>query len=91
MRQVKFIINHIKIVDNNLNLLVKRIRSGNEIDFKNFMKKKKIQHEFSAPWTPQQNGVVKRKNITLIEPARTILGESKLLIYSWLYIHGMKL
>jgi hypothetical protein len=30
---------------------------------------------FSAPYTPQQNGVVYRKNMTLIDMARTMLGE----------------
>ena len=36
-----------------------------------------IKHEFSAPYTPQQNGVVERKNRTLIDMARTMLGEFK--------------
>jgi hypothetical protein len=30
-----------------------------------------------APYTPQQNGVAKRKNYTLIEMARTMLDEYK--------------
>ncbi|KAK1662149.1 hypothetical protein QYE76_050308 [Lolium multiflorum] len=34
-----------------------------------------IKHEFSAPYTPQQNGVVERKNRTIIEMARTMLSE----------------
>ena len=33
--------------------------------------------------SPQQNGVVERKNITLIESTRTILEESKLQTYFW--------
>jgi transposase InsO family protein len=36
-----------------------------------------IKHEFSAPYTPQQNGVVERKNRTIIEMARTMLDEYK--------------
>jgi hypothetical protein len=36
-----------------------------------------IKHEFSAPYTPQQNGVVERKNRTLIDMGRTMLGEFK--------------
>jgi hypothetical protein len=36
-----------------------------------------IKHEFSAPYTPQQNGVVERKNRMIIEKARTILDEYK--------------
>jgi hypothetical protein len=36
-----------------------------------------IKHEFSAPYTPQQNGVVERKNMTLIDMAMTMLEEYK--------------
>ena len=36
-----------------------------------------ITHDFSAPYTPQQNGVVECKNRTLIEMARTMLDEYK--------------
>jgi hypothetical protein len=36
-----------------------------------------IKHEVSAPYTPQQNGVVERKNRTLIDMARTMLREYK--------------
>ena len=32
-----------------------------------------LSHNFSAPRTPQQNGVVERKNRTLEEMARTML------------------
>ena len=34
-----------------------------------------IKHEVSATYTPQQNGVVERKNRTLITLARTMLDE----------------
>jgi hypothetical protein len=36
-----------------------------------------IKHEFSSPYTPQQNGVVERKNRTLLDMARTMLYEYK--------------
>ena len=48
---------------------------------KEFCNEKGITHTFSAPRTPQQNGVVERNNITLIEAARTMLEESKLPTY----------
>ena len=35
-------------------------------------------HNFSAPRTPQQNGVVERKNRTLVNIARTMIIESNL-------------
>ena len=34
-----------------------------------------IKHEFSATYTPQQNGVVERKNKTLITLARAMLDD----------------
>ena len=84
----QLIINHIKAVDNDSRWNVKRIRSDNGTEFKNsimkeFCSEKGITHTFSAPRTPQQNGVVERKNRTLIEAARTMLEESKLPTYFW--------
>ena len=51
--------------------------------FENFYKEKGIDHNFSAPRTPQQNGVVERKNRTLIEAARAMLAEYSLPRYFW--------
>ena len=84
----QLIINHIKAVDNDSRWNVKRIRSDNGTEFKNSIMKelcneKGITHTFSAPRTPQQNGVVERKNRTLIEAARTMFEESKLPTYFW--------
>jgi transposase InsO family protein len=67
---------------NEFELKVKKIRSDNESEFKNlqveeFLEEEGIKHEFSAPYTPQQNGVVERKNRTLIDMARMMLGEFK--------------
>ncbi|KAB7523685.1 DDE-type integrase/transposase/recombinase, partial [Flagellimonas olearia] len=42
-----------------------------------------IQRQYSAPRTPQQNGVVERKNRTVQEMARTMLTESKLADKYW--------
>jgi transposase InsO family protein len=68
---------------------VKKIRSDNESEFKNlqveeYLEEEGIKHEFSAPYTPQQNGVVERKNKMLIDMARTMLGEYKTLEQFWL-------
>jgi len=42
-----------------------------------------IKHNFSAPRTPQQNGVVERKNRSSEELARTMLNETGLPKYLW--------
>ncbi|KAG9460048.1 hypothetical protein H6P81_004556 [Aristolochia fimbriata] len=60
-----------------------RIRSdhGKEFEnqnFANFCESKGILHEFSAPKTPQQNGIVERKNRTLQEMARTMINAKEL-------------
>ena len=51
--------------------------------FESFCSKRGISHNFSCPRTPQQNGVVERKNCTLIEMARTMLNEYSLPTYFW--------
>jgi hypothetical protein len=90
---------------NEFGLRIKKIRSDNGTEFKNyqiegFLEEKGIKHEFSSPYTPQQNGVVERKNRTLLDMARTMLDEYKtpdrfwaeainIACYSinWLYLH----
>ena len=62
------------------NLPIISIRSdhGREFDqlkFDLFCSKYGISHNFSAPRTPQQNGVVERKNRTLENISRTMLLE----------------
>ncbi|GJX06474.1 retrovirus-related pol polyprotein from transposon TNT 1-94 [Tanacetum coccineum] len=48
-----------------------------------FCGQKGIKREYSVARTPQQNGVVERKNRTLIEAARTMLADSLLPIVFW--------
>jgi transposase InsO family protein len=74
---------------NDFELKVKKIRSDNGSEFKNlqveeFLEEEGIKHEFSSPYTPEQNGVVERKNMTLIDMARTMLGEYKTPERFWL-------
>ena len=56
-------------------------REFENVDFENFCDEHRIEHNFSSPRTPQQNGVVERKNITLQEMARTMLHENNLPTY----------
>jgi transposase InsO family protein len=73
---------------NEFGLRIKKIRSDNGTEFKNsqiedFLEDEGIKHEFSSPYTPQQNGVVERKNRTLLDMARTMLDEYKTLDRFW--------
>ncbi|GJX55518.1 retrovirus-related pol polyprotein from transposon TNT 1-94 [Tanacetum coccineum] len=75
-------------VENLVDKKVKIIRCDNGTEFKNrvmgeFCEKKGIKKEFSVARTPQQNGVAKRINMTLIEAARTMLADSKLPTTFW--------
>jgi transposase InsO family protein len=63
-------------------LRIKKIRSDNGTEFKNsqiegFLEEEGIKHEFSSPYTHQQNGVVERKNRSLLDMSRTMLDECK--------------
>src|SRR5664279_5053561 len=56
------------------------IRSDNGSEFKNytvegFLSDEGIAHQYSTPYTPQQNGVAERKNRTLMDAARTMIAE----------------
>jgi transposase InsO family protein len=67
---------------NEFELRTKKIRSDNGTEFKNsqiegFLEGEGIKHEFSSPYTTQQNGVVVRKNRTLLDMVRTMLDEYK--------------
>nr|GEZ78307.1 retrovirus-related Pol polyprotein from transposon TNT 1-94 [Tanacetum cinerariifolium] len=42
-----------------------------------------IQHQTSAARTPEQNGVVERRNRTLVEAARTMLSAAKVPLFFW--------
>ncbi|CAL8084935.1 unnamed protein product [Prunus armeniaca] len=65
-----------------------RIRTDHGSEFENsqflkFCEEMGIKHEFSAPITPQQNGVVERKNRVLVEMARVMLNSKNLAKHFW--------
>ena len=69
-----------KRAQNKFEVKLKKIRSDNRKEFDNtnieaYCDEVGIKHEVSVTYTPQQNGVVKRKNRTLITLARTMLDE----------------
>nr|GFB03447.1 retrovirus-related Pol polyprotein from transposon TNT 1-94 [Tanacetum cinerariifolium] len=72
----------------NLQLQVQRVRTDNGTEFKNktlakFFDEVGITQQFSAARTPQQNGVVERRNRTLVEDARTMLTFANLPSFLW--------
>ncbi|GKE14128.1 ribonuclease H-like domain-containing protein, partial [Tanacetum coccineum] len=80
--------NFITSIENQINHKVKIIRCDNGTEFKNndmnqFCGMKWIKREFSVAKTPQQNGVAERKNMTLIEAARSMLTDSFLPTTFW--------
>ncbi|KAI3690686.1 hypothetical protein L2E82_48890 [Cichorium intybus] len=71
-----------------LNKTVRTMHSDNGSEFKNqtldgFLKNKGITHNISAPYTPQQNGVVECRNRSLCEATRTMLNFANLPMYFW--------
>ena len=71
------------MVENEANQKIKCLRSDNGGEFtsnelNDFCEIHGIKRQFSAAETPQQNGVVERKNRTVQEAARTMSNQAKL-------------
>ncbi|GKB52023.1 retrovirus-related pol polyprotein from transposon TNT 1-94 [Tanacetum coccineum] len=84
----EMIMSFIRMVENQNDVKVKQTRTDNGNEFRNhelesFYDEKGIYQNFSSPYTPEQNGVAKRKNRTLIEAARTMLNGSILSKHFW--------
>ncbi|WVZ94377.1 hypothetical protein U9M48_040276 [Paspalum notatum var. saurae] len=67
---------------NEIHKAMRAIRSDNGGEFRNsrfenFCRDLGLEHQFSSPYTPPQNGVVERNNRTLVEMARTMLYEHR--------------
>ena len=54
-------------------------------DFKDYLIQNEIVSQLTAPGTPQQNGVVKRKNRSLLEMTRPMISYLTLPISFWAY------
>ncbi|GKB45106.1 retrovirus-related pol polyprotein from transposon TNT 1-94, partial [Tanacetum coccineum] len=83
-----FIIKFLKMIQLRLKVPVRRIRTDNGTEFVNqtlreYYEKVGISHETSVARSPQQNGVVERRNRTLIEAARTMLIYAKAPLFLW--------
>ncbi|GJX92552.1 retrovirus-related pol polyprotein from transposon TNT 1-94, partial [Tanacetum coccineum] len=84
----EFVINFLKQIQVGLNKTVRYIRTDNGTEFVNQVMSKYYEgvgifHQKSVPRTPQQNAVVKRRNHTLVEAARTMMIFSKSPMFLW--------
>ncbi|GKC18506.1 retrovirus-related pol polyprotein from transposon TNT 1-94 [Tanacetum coccineum] len=76
------------MIQRNLQTQVITIRIDKGTEFLNktlhaYFKEECIEHQTSTSRTPEQNGVVERRNRTLVEAARTMLSASKLPLSFW--------
>ncbi|GKD36401.1 retrovirus-related pol polyprotein from transposon TNT 1-94 [Tanacetum coccineum] len=83
-----FIIKFLNMIQVRLKVPVQRIRIDNGTEFVNqtlreYYEKVGISHETSVARSPQQNGVVERRNRMLIEAIRTMLIYAKALVFLW--------
>ena len=67
---------------------IKCVRSDRGVEFtsdefKSLCDKSEIKKQFTAPYTPQQIGVVERKNRTIMGLVRSMLKENKLPLELW--------
>ncbi|GKB41428.1 retrovirus-related pol polyprotein from transposon TNT 1-94 [Tanacetum coccineum] len=84
----EFVIKFIKMIQVRLNAIVQNIKTNNGTVFVNqtlrtYYEDVGISHQTSVARSPQQNGVVKRQNRTLVEAARTMLIFLKASLFLW--------
>lgn len=75
-------------VENETECKIKILRTDNGTEyvnnrFKQFFEANGIKHEYSAPYSPQQNGLSERMNRTIVEKARCMLIDAKLERFFW--------
>ena len=80
-----------EMVANETDLKIKTLRSNNRGEFTsnefwNYFEEHGIKGKFSIARTPQQNGVVERKNKIVEEMARTMLNDSKINDVFWVQV-----
>ncbi|GKG29637.1 putative ribonuclease H-like domain-containing protein, partial [Tanacetum coccineum] len=83
------LIDFLKLVQRGLHAQVRTVRTDKGMEFLNktlhaYFAQEGIQHQTSIAQTPEQNNVVKRQNLTLVEAARTMLSAAKVLCSSGL-------
>ena len=76
------------LIENHTEKNIKTFQSDNggeftSNEFKELCKHLGIKRDFSTPYNPQQNGIVERKNITIMEAARAMLHDQDLPMHLW--------
>jgi transposase InsO family protein len=71
------------LVENQSDMLIKCLKFDNGTEytsnqFLEYCNSRGIVHQYTTPYTPQQNGVCERKNMTVMEMARCLLLEKKM-------------
>ncbi|GJR35462.1 retrovirus-related pol polyprotein from transposon TNT 1-94 [Tanacetum coccineum] len=82
------LIDFLTLVQRGLHAQVTTVRTDKGTEFLNktlhaYFAKEGIRHKTSTARTPEQNGVVERRNRTLVEAARTMLSAAKVPLFFW--------
>nr|GEV31720.1 integrase, catalytic region, zinc finger, CCHC-type, peptidase aspartic, catalytic [Tanacetum cinerariifolium] len=82
------LIDFLRLVQRGLHAQVRIIRTDKGTEFLNqtlhaYFASEGILHQTSVAQTPEQNGIVKRRNSTLVEAARTMLNAAKVPLFFW--------
>ncbi|GKB17266.1 putative RNA-directed DNA polymerase, partial [Tanacetum coccineum] len=82
------IINFVQMITNQFETNVKIFRSDNGTEFTNnrfqsFFNEKRILHQTTCVYTPQQNGIAERKHRHLLNVARSLMFQRELPLYLW--------
>nr|GFB92657.1 retrovirus-related Pol polyprotein from transposon TNT 1-94 [Tanacetum cinerariifolium] len=84
----KVLIDFLRLVQRELQAQVRLVQTDKGMEFLNqtlhvYFAAEGIQHQTSVARTPEQNGVVERRNRTLVEAARTMLSAAKVPLFFW--------
>ncbi|GJY72452.1 integrase, catalytic region, zinc finger, CCHC-type containing protein [Tanacetum coccineum] len=82
------LIDFLKLVQRGLHAQVRTVQNDKGMKFLNktlhaYFAQEGIGHQTSTAQTPEQNGVVERRNCTLVEVARTMLSAAKVPLFFW--------
>nr|GFC20637.1 retrovirus-related Pol polyprotein from transposon TNT 1-94 [Tanacetum cinerariifolium] len=82
------LIDFLRLAQRGLQAQVRVVRTDKGTEFMNrtlhaYFAIEGIQHQTSVARTPEENGVVKRRNRTLVEAARTMLSAAKVPLFFW--------